>query len=72
MEEYRVPEYLTPKQREKIRELIESGEIHPRNPACDFTLEVAVGVPIATAIKHLRRNPNDNSLYNMLYIQGKL
>ena len=75
--EVQVPEYITPIMLERIKEMMERGDIHPRHYSCDMTAEMAAGAPMGKALEEMvRRNglkANDpkvaDSIYQKLFPQ---
>ena len=56
VDEWRVPDYVTAEQLEKILNVIDTEGCHPDKPACDRVLEVVVGVPRRIAISNCSKS----------------
>ena len=61
-----VPNYVTADHIKAILSIIDKGLQHPDKPACDTTIEIAVGISPGKAISHLY-NKRDGSVYQQLY-----
>ncbi len=45
--EKEVPDYVSISTLDKIKEFVESGDIHPEHPGCDFVAELSCGAPFS-------------------------
>lgn len=72
--EVQVPEYVTTEILERIKEMMEQGQIHPRHHLCDLTVEIAAGAPMKEALEQMVRRTTlkaTNSIYQQLFPQYK-
>ena len=63
---FNVPSYATAEHIKAILWIIDKGLQDPDKPACDMTIEIAVGIPPNRATSHIY-NKRDWSVYKRLY-----
>lgn len=67
MKTCKVPKYVSKGQVERIMYMMDTHQIHPAHPGCDFTAELSAGVPLAKANYHLGRKRTESSIYDKVH-----